>query len=66
MRSVLKIPLEEDRESMDMLMHYELVSVVITKTLDKIVNKMKKDIELTNGDVVTIYEASLTLFTFIN
>lgn len=48
-----------------MLMHYELISVVIQKCLGKIVDKMKKDIQLTDGDQVTIYEISLTFFTIV-
>ena len=48
-----------------MIVHYELVAIVIQKTLSKIVNKMRKDIELNNGDQVSIYEISLTFFTIL-
>ena len=48
-----------------MLMHYELIAMVIQKALSKIVDKMKKDISLTDGDQVSIYEISLTLFTVV-
>jgi hypothetical protein len=65
MRSVIKLPLDKDRETTDMIMHYELIAIVISKTLSKIVDKMKKDIELNDGDQVSIYEISLTFFTVL-
>ena len=54
-----------DCEVQDTLMHYELIGLVIQKTLQKIVDKMSKDIKLDHGDKVTIYELSLTFFTVI-
>ena len=50
MRSVIKLPLDKDQETTDMIMHYELIAIVTQKTLSKIVDKMKKDIELNEGD----------------
>ena len=65
MRSVIKMPLDKDRQKTDMLVHYELIAIVIQKCLAKIVGKMKKDIELNDGDKVSIYEISLTFFTVL-
>ena len=48
-----------------MLMHYELIAIVIQKVLSQIVDKMKKDIQLTDRDQVTVYEMSLTFFVII-
>ena len=48
-----------------MLMHYELIAMVIQRTLSKIMDKMKKDIQLTEGDQITIYEISLTFHIVI-
>lgn len=45
---------------------YEIVSTVISKALSKIVNKMKNDVLLTNYDVITSYEISLTFFTIVS
>ena len=45
---------------------YETVSTVLSKALSKIVNKMKNDILLTEFDVITSYEISLTFFTIVN
>ena len=50
MRHIIKLPLDKDQESTDMLLHYELVSIVSQKALSKIVDKMKKDIQLTEKD----------------
>ena len=66
MRSIIRIPLDKDYETTDMLMHYELIAIVIQKTLGKIFDKMSKDIQLTDGDKVTIYEVSLTFYTIIS
>jgi len=65
MRYIIKLPLDKDSEKTDMLMHYELISIVIQKCLAKIIDKMNKDIELNNGDKITNYELCLTLFTVI-
>lgn len=65
MRSIVKLPREKETETMDMLMHYEFIAIVIQKVLSKIVDKMKKDIQLTQGDQVTIYEISLTFYTLV-
>jgi hypothetical protein len=65
MRNIIKLPIDKDLEKTDMLMHYELISIVIQKCLAKIIDKMNKDIELTDGDTITNYELSLTLFTVI-
>ena len=48
-----------------MILHYNLVAIVIQKTLSKIVEKMKKDIQQTSGDQIAIYEASYTLATIL-
>ena len=65
MRSVIKMSLEKQHEKTEMLVHYELIAIVIQKCLSKIVDKMKKDIELNDGDQVSIYEISLTFFTVL-
>lgn len=65
MRSIIKLPLDQHSESSDMIMHYNLVSIVIQKTLSKIVDKMKKDIQQTSGDKIAIYEISYTLATIL-
>lgn len=61
----MKLGINKDIEQTSMLMHYEMISIVIQKCLGKIIDKMNKDIELTNGDTVTNYELSLTLFTIV-
>jgi hypothetical protein len=33
MRNVIKVPFDKDKESIDMLMHYEMISIVIQKAL---------------------------------
>ena len=65
MRNILKLPPHQGIENPDYLMHYELIAIVIQKVLSQIIDKMKKDIQLTNGDQVTIYEMSLTFFVVI-
>ena len=65
MRQIIKLQPKMDCEVQDTLMHYELIGLVIQKTLQKIVDKMSKDIKLDHGDKVTIYELSLTFFTVI-
>lgn len=65
MRHVIRLPLREDREQDDMLIHYDLITFVIQKALYKIVDKMKKDIQLTANDTVTIYEVACALFTIV-
>ena len=50
MRNTIKLPPNQGTEKMDMLMHYELISIVIQKVLKQIIDKMKKDIELSNSD----------------
>ena len=50
MRSAIKLPLEKDHETLDMLVHYELIAIVIQKCLAQLVDKMKKGIELNDGD----------------
>lgn len=66
MRHVIKMELAMDREQNEKLMQYELVAIVIQKCLAKVVEKMKKDIQLTQGDKITIYELSLTFYVVIN
>ena len=66
MRNIIKLPIEKDRENTDMIVHYELMAMSLQKVLAKIVEKIKKDIQQTDGDKVSIYEISLTLFTIIN
>ena len=46
-------------------MHFKLIAIVIQKTLKKIIDKMNKDIELTEGDQVANYEISLTFFQIV-
>jgi hypothetical protein len=65
MRSVIKLSLNKDYETIDMLVHYELIAIVIQKCLAQLVSKMKKGIELNDGDQVSIYEISLTFFTVV-
>jgi len=65
MRHVIRLPVGQDKEDFDQLLHYELITIVIQKALYKIVDKMKKDIQLTRDDTVTIYEVSFALFTII-
>ena len=65
MRSVIKIPLKKEREDQGVLVLYDLMAIVIRKTLAKIVLKISKDAQLTRGDLVTIYEISMSLFTII-
>ena len=48
-----------------MIMHYELLAIVIQKCLKKIIDKMKKDIELRDGDTITAFEISLTFFVVV-
>ena len=48
-----------------MLIIYDLMAIVIKKTLAKIVLKISKDYQLTNGDLITIYEISSSLFTIV-
>ena len=48
-----------------MMLHYELTANVLQKILRRIVEKMKKDIALTNGDYIANYEVALTLFTIV-
>ena len=48
-----------------MIMHYELLAIVIQKCLKKIIDKMKKDIELRAGDTITAFEISLTFFVVV-
>jgi len=66
MRHVIRVSLAEDKEKEDNLIYYQLIAKVIQKTLVKIVDKMKKDIALTNGDQVTIYELAFTFYVVIN
>ena len=65
MRNIIKLPLDQHTEGSDMILHYNLVAIVIQKTLSKIVEKMKKDIQQTSGDQIAIYEASYTLATIL-
>ena len=66
MRNCIEIQLDQPHEDLESLTNYEVISVVIQKALSKIVDKMKKDIELTAGDKITIYEISLTYYVIIN
>ena len=65
MRHIIKLSPNKEHEEPSMLMHYELIGIVIQKTLTKIMDKMSKDIELNYNDKITIYELSLTFFTII-
>lgn len=59
------MPLDKDQESTDMLVHYELTSIALQRALNRILDKMKKDISLTQGDKVCTYEVALTLFMIV-
>ena len=50
MRNIVKLPPDRGTETTDMLMHYELIAIVLQKVLAQIVDKMKKDIQLTDSD----------------
>lgn len=63
MRSVITLPRNKNDEDLDMMMHYELLSFAIKKILNKIIMKMKKDIEMTDGDQITIFEVSQIFYT---
>ena len=52
MRHIIKLPLNKGVETTDMLMHYELISAVCQKALTKIIEKINKDIELTDKDQI--------------
>lgn len=66
MRHIIKLSPGKSIEENNMLMQYELIGVVIQKTLQKIMEKMSKDIELNHNDKITIYELSFTFFTVIS
>lgn len=65
MRSIIKIPIDSSVEKEKKLVHYEIMAMVIQKCLAKIIDKMNKGMELTDGDNVSNYEISLTLFTVL-
>ena len=65
MRTVISIPFHNEKENQDNYTHYEWIAIVIQKSLEKIVGKMRKDIDLTDGDTVSIYEISLTFFAVV-
>jgi hypothetical protein len=44
MRTVMRLPFHMGFEHNNMLIHYELISLVLRKILHKILDKMKKDI----------------------
>ena len=55
MRHVIKLPTKEDEEPTDprRLIIYQLLAIVLQKTLGNIIIKMNKDIQLTEGDQIT-------------
>lgn len=65
MRHVIQIPIDKDIEKHDMLFHYDLLAIVINRVLGKIMDKIKKDIQMTNADKFTNYELSYTLFMVV-
>jgi DNA-binding FadR family transcriptional regulator len=65
MRHIIQIPIEKDYEKHDMLFHYDLLAIVINRVLGKIMDKIKKDIQMTNADKFTNYELSYTLFMIV-
>lgn len=65
MRSVIKLPISKDKADNDIMLHYDFMAIVIQKVLFKIMDKMKKDIQFTHSDTISIYEISLTLFAMI-
>jgi hypothetical protein len=65
MRHIIQIPIEKDNEKHDMLFHYDLLAIVINRVLGKIMDKIKKDIQMTNADKFTNYELSYTLFMIV-
>lgn len=65
MRNIIRTPFHKEREDPAILIHYELLAVVIKKVLEKVIKKMNNEVQLTDGDTITIYEASLTLWTIL-
>lgn len=65
MRNIIRIPFHKEREDPVVLIHYELLAVVIKKVLEKVIKKMRNEVQLTDGDTITIYEASMTLSTIL-
>jgi hypothetical protein len=53
MKHVIKLPNNKDVENEDMLYHYQLLAMVLQKTLSNILTKMSKDIQLNNSDQIT-------------
>jgi hypothetical protein len=50
MRSIIQIPLKDEHEQHRRIPIYQILAIVIQKSQSKIVDKMKKDIELTDSD----------------
>ena len=65
MRNAIKLNYSQVCEENDKIMHYELLAIVIQKCLKKIIDKMKKDIQLLDGDTVTAFEITLTFFVLV-
>ena len=68
MRHVIKLPNSVDEEATDprRLLHYQLLGIVLQKTLGNILTKMNKDIQLTPGDQIAQFEICLVFFIIIN
>ena len=60
MQHVIRIPIDNNQVETGMILHYTWISKVIQKALNKIVDKMKKDIQLTAGDNISFYEITKT------
>jgi len=65
MRFIIQLPVRNQNEDSDKIMHYQLVAKVIEKSMTKIVYKINNLIELTDGDKIAIYEISISLLTII-
>ena len=51
--------------NIEMSYHYQIVSIIIQKSLQKIFDKIKNDIELSDSDRITHYEISITMFMIL-
>ena len=65
MRHIILMPFDQNREETHKIIHYKTISTVIQKLLKKIVNKLKSEIKLTDGDKITNYEISFIFFLIV-
>jgi len=66
MRSVIRIPFDKEKDDQHILILYEIMSIVVRKVMASVVIKIKKGNKLTNGDLITIYEVSKSIYTLIH